>query len=113
MRTAYTDLDSGVDDQEDHDYQDEEQNQNGADLAHVVGLEQFAELVLHEVELGGGLVDLLIEVPDQNALLVDLLADLLALDFQSASYFVDLVEMLVLLLDEVVLHPLHADLFIH
>lgn len=51
----------------------------------------------------------MVKLLDQNALLIDLLADLLALHFEPACNFVNFVEVLVLLLDQLVLHALHAS----
>lgn len=89
---------SGVDDQEDHDYQDEEEHHNCADLSHVVGLQQFAQFGLHEVHLLHGVVHVAIQFLDQVSLLRQLRVYLLALQFQSLRDVVDFVEVLVLLL---------------
>lgn len=79
-------------------------------MAHVVGFEEFAEFVLHEVEFLGGVIDLGVEFSDVFALDIDLFVDLFALGLKPDCDFVDLVQVLVLLFYQVVLQSIHRCL---
>lgn len=51
----------------------------------------------------------MVELFDQEALLVDFLADFLSLELESSGDFVDFIQMLILFLDEMVLHATHFN----
>jgi hypothetical protein len=76
-------------------------------LAHIIGLQQFAEFGLDEVELLGGIIYIGIELLDEMSLLIELVVDLLPLLLQPLSNFVDLIQMLFLLIDLLFLKGLH------
>lgn len=99
---------SSVNDKKNHNDQDEEKNENGTNLSHVIGLKEFGQFFLHEVQFFNVLVDAAIKFLDEPSLLVDLLADLFALEFESACDFVNLVKVLVLFFDELLFHFVHG-----
>lgn len=79
-------------------------------MAHVVGLKELTEFVLHEIEFLGSVIDLRIEFTDVFPLHVDLFVDLLALGLKPHGNLVDFVQVLVLLFDELVLQSVHRCL---
>ena len=103
---------SSVNDKKNHYDQDEEKNENGTNLSHVIGLEEFGQFFLHEVQFFNVLVDAAIKFLDESSLLINLLADLFALEFESASDFVNLVEVLVLFFDEFLFNSVHGFFFV-
>jgi hypothetical protein len=103
---------SRVDDEKNHYNQNEKQNDNSANLAHIVSFQQFTQLFLNKIELLRRSINLSIEFLDQSTLFINLSTDLLTLEFESACDFVNFVQVLVLLLDQLYFHLVHFWLFV-
>jgi hypothetical protein len=72
-----------------------------------IGFEQFSQLVLNKVHFLGGLIHFFIQFSDIFMLHVYFLADALTLLLKALGDLVYLVEMLILLLHQFILHALH------
>lgn len=100
-------MSSSVDDEEEEDQQNENQDENGADLAHVIGFEQFSKFALEVAHLFGSVIDRMVKLLDKMPLFGQFLVNNPPVSLESFSYCNDLVNDLVLLFYLLLWESLH------
>jgi len=88
---------SGVDYYKDHDYENGQQHQDGADLSHIFRLQQFTQFGLGVLHFCDGVVDSPIELFYESSLFGEVGVDGACLRFDALDYGQDLLNCLVLL----------------
>lgn len=100
---------SGVDDEEDHDDENEEEDDYCANLAHVIGFEEFSQFGLDEVEFFSGVIDIGVKIFNEMSLLIEFGVDLSSLFFQAFGDIADFIEGLILFFKLLFLVGLHLN----
>ena len=100
---------SGVNDEEDHDDENEEEDYYCANLTHVIGFEEFSQFGLDEVEFFRGVIDIGVKIFNEMSLLIEFGVDLSSLFFQALGNVADFVEGLILFFKLLFLVGLHLN----